>query len=269
MKAAAGSPAVPRQMKYEEQKVLASLPAAVREQFLALDPAERRFILTASEAEREAYQEMAPDEQTLFATLPPSLRGAWLSLTAAERLFARAAPPEELHGLLALRPDERRARLAASPSAVEGRERTSRLASVAARLAHEVIDGLSAWADGAPSTVEAAGAAAFNALHSGASTEEARGAAMRAVLALPQAARRLEDALGAQLGQTTVQRARPLLPQLVAEATVDADSGAEVAHRLVEVLGAWAGRTAARAVPLKTAEPLTVSVGLRASYIHG
>ena len=270
---AAPSTVIPRQMKYEEGRVLAGLPTGVRQQFLALDPLERRFILTATVAERWAYAQMAPDEQTRFARLPAPLRATYLKLSSAERVFARAVDEDALHSFLSLRPEERQAQLAQSPSAAASRDRTARLAAQASRLAHDVISRLSPWADDEPALIEAAGAAAFNALFSGEEESSARAAAMRAVLAQPRCVANLEAELSRQVGHATVCRARPVMPELLAAVGGEAQGRREVALQLTELLGRWAGRMAAQAVPLPRRvqgdAPLSVGVGLRAGFIVG
>ncbi len=272
MHAAAPSPVIPRQMKYEEGRVLAGLPTGVRAQFLALDPAERRFILTASVAEREAYAQMPPEEQTRFARLPAPLRTTFLKLSTQERAFADAVDEDALHSFLALRPEERQAQVASTPSATASRARTTRLAAQASRLAHEIIAALSPWADDAPGLVEAAGAAAFNALFSGEDEASARAAGLRAVMAEPRTVANMEAELARQVGHATVCRARPVMPELLSAVSRDASCRREVALQLTELLGAWAGGLAAKAatVPRRAAsEPLQVGLGLRASFIIG
>jgi hypothetical protein len=242
LKPPAGSAPIPAQMKYDEKKVLAMLPAHVREQFLALDPAERRFILTASPAEREAYQEMPPEEQTRFALLPAALRGTYLKLDYPARQHARGLKEQDLPAFLSLSPEERAKRVSQSPEASAGRKRTARLAGDAARLAREVIDALSPWADSDPGLGETAGSKAFNCLHAGGDEKTARAEAMLAVLILPGPARALEAELGAQLGETALMRARLVLPEKVAALAREVQNREELISRLVESLQATGGK---------------------------
>lgn len=201
---------------YDEQLLLKQLPPEDRKAFLALDPAERRFLLTASDGERQFYASLPPQEQTRFSRLPPELRAEYVRLTPSEKRLMRGVDAKEMQRYLTMKPGERQSFAASSPVAQQQRRQTQETATRAGLVARETIALLGKWAVDKPQLAEKASTLAHNLFHAGKSEAVVRAEILSALLTSKEILPRVSKELAARMDPEKLNRAQPLLAGLIA-----------------------------------------------------
>lgn len=270
---------------YDEVSILAALPPDVRAAYLALDPRERRFLITANDADRAFYAQLPITARSAFACLDAKLRGEYQLLSVADREAAKAMSGAELGRFLNSGGSDRSAFQRAgaaealapagqvgapvdsaapnSPAAVAaGTDTPAGLAGAIARELKEVLGG---WAQNAPTAIERSCAQAYNLLLQGVDGATARTRALQTALSAPEVLPSLGRLLSARVDADVVRRGLLVMPELIAQVVTGGMPLDDILHNLTaalqvvvtartrapRALGAYVERTSMLSFPLR------------------
>lgn len=201
----------------DEQQMMQFLSAEDRKAYLALDPRVRKFLMHATEPERDFYLTLDVAEHTRFALLPYELRMAYIRLTPSEKVLIKKLPDAEMQRYLKLNPEGRRSFQANSKVAQEQQKTAQSIASRASVVARAAIARLGEWAEGKPELSGLANSLAHNLLHGGKSSEAAESEVLQALLNSPQILPQLTQTLSEKVDREAFRSARYTLPALIAK----------------------------------------------------
>jgi hypothetical protein len=101
-----GFEAAPTRVTAEE--LAQALPPEDRAAFLALPPADQKFLANLEDKHQVAYASLPKNEQALFRSLEPGERDQYLAMPSAERSFFQKLAPDERAAYLLLHADQRK-----------------------------------------------------------------------------------------------------------------------------------------------------------------